>query len=259
MGSTWHIEDDDVGPLDVVPAPATTVSLQFIRSTLRRLWYLWLACALVGLTLAAIWLVFVPPRSVGTVTLLLAHDSGTQPETAMATDVSLLRTRAVAQQLSDRLALDEAPEDLQKAIVAQPTTSSVLQLDIVGSGPDDAVERARMLAETYLAFREEQLLSQTGAVIQGYHQRIEALQAQVDDISRQYELITAQGQDSDQVADLLTRRAQLLGQISTLEDSVGNASLEVSAVVAASRVLDPASLVPQSLASPRGARARLGT
>ena len=164
----------------------------------------------------------------------------------MATDVSLLRTRAVAQQLSDRLALDEAPEDLQKAIVAQPTTSSVLQLDIVGSGPDDAVERARMLAETYLAFREEQLLSQTGAVIQGYHQRIEALQAQVDDITRQYDLITAQGQDSEQAADLLTRRAQLLSQISTLEDSVENASLEVSAVVAASRVLDPASLVPQS-------------
>ena len=46
MGSTWHIEDDGVGPLDVVPAPATTVSLQFIRSPLRRLWYLWLACAL---------------------------------------------------------------------------------------------------------------------------------------------------------------------------------------------------------------------
>ncbi len=216
-----------------------------------------MACALVGLTLAAIWLVVVPPRSVGTVTLLLAHDPSTQPDTAMATDVSLLRTRAVAQELSDRLALDEAPEDLQRTIVTQPTTSSVLQLDIAGSGPDDAVQRARVLAETYLAFREEQLLSQAGAVIQGYHQRIEALQAQVDDISRQYDLITAEGQDTEQAADLLTRRAQLLAQISTLEDSVGGASLEVSAVVAASRVLDPASLVPQS--SVRRAALALGS
>jgi capsular polysaccharide biosynthesis protein len=164
----------------------------------------------------------------------------------MATDVSLLRTRTVSQELGDRLDLDASPEDLQDTILAQPTTSSVLQIDISGSNPDDAVTRARTLAAVYLGFREEQLLLQADAVIDGHRQRIDALQAQVDDLTQQYDLITARGEDSEQAADILALRAQLLSQITILENAIEDASLEVSAVVAASRVLDPPSLVPQS-------------
>ncbi len=145
-------------------------------SSVRRLWYLWLAFTLVGVFAATGWLLVVPERSVGTVTLLLAHDPGTDPETAMATDISLLRTRIVAQDLSDRLSLDEPVQDLQESILAQPTTSSVLQVDIAGTDADDAVSRARALAEIYLAFREEQLLLQNDAIIDGHRQRIAALQ-----------------------------------------------------------------------------------
>ena len=129
-GSSWHIADD--GRALGAP-PASTVSLAFVLSSVRRLWYLWLAFALVGVFAAAGWLLVVPERSVGTVTLLLAHDPGTDPETAMATDISLLRTRIVAQELSDRLSLDAPVQDLQESILAQPTTSSVLQVDITGA------------------------------------------------------------------------------------------------------------------------------
>ena len=244
-GSAWRIEDDGVVAVGTVPS-ASTVSLAFIRSTVRRLWYLWLAVVLVGATLAAAWLLVVPARSVGTVTLLLAHDQSTEANTAMATDVSLLRTRTVSQELGDRLDLDASPEDLQKTILAQPTTSSVLQIDISGSNPEDAVTRARTLAEVYLDFRQEQLLLQADAVIEGHRQRIDALQAQVDELNEQYDLITERGEESDQVADILSLRAQVLSQITSLENAIDDAALEVSAVVAASRVLDPPSLVPQS-------------
>ena len=244
-GAAWHIEDDGVVAAGAVPS-ATTVSLEFIRSTVKRLWYLWLAFVLLGVTIAAAWLLVVPARSVGTVTLLLAHDRSTDPSTAMATDVSLLQTRTVSKQLGDQLSLDTSPEDLQGTILAQPTTSSVLQIDIPGSDPDDAVARARALAEIFLRFREEQLLLQADAVIDGHRQRIEALQAQVDELTAQYDLMTARGADSEQAADVLALRAQLFSQISSLENAIEDASLEVSAVVAASRVLDPASLVPQS-------------
>ncbi len=242
---TWHIEDNTALAADGAPS-ASTVSLGFIRSTLKRLWYVWLAVGLLAVTIAAAWLVFVPARSTGTVTLLLAHDPGTQPDTAMATDVSLLRTRTVTKQLSEKLSLDTSPEDLQETITAQPTTSSVLRIDISGSNPADAVARARALSEIYLSFREEQLLLQADAVIEGHRQRIEALQAQVDDLTAQYDLVSAQGGDSEQAAAIIAFRAQMLSQITSLENAIEDASLQVSAVVAASRVLDPASSVPQS-------------
>ena len=184
----------------------------------------------------------------GTVTLLLAHDPGTDPETAMATDISLLRTRIVAQDLSDRLSLDEPVQDLQESILAQPTTSSVLQVDITGADVDDAVSRARALAEIYLAFREEQLLRQNDAIIDGHRQRIAALQSQVDELTEQYDAITERGGDGseEQAAAILTSKSQALDQIAAQENAIEDASLGVSAIVAASRVLDPASLVPQT-------------
>jgi capsular polysaccharide biosynthesis protein len=241
-GPTWHIPDD-AGP---APGPASTVSLAFLWATVRRLWFVWLTLMLAGGLLASAWLLVVPARSVGTVTLLLAHDPGAQPETAMATDISLLQTRTVAQELISQLSLDVSVEDLQRSIIAQPTTSSVLQIDIVGTDPGDAVARARALGDGYLAFREEQLLLQNDAVIDGHRQRIETLRAQIDDLTAQYDLITARGGSDEEAADLLTQRAQFLTQVSAQENAIEDASLEVSAVVAASRVLDPASLVPQS-------------
>ena len=243
-GSSWHIAADGPG----ASPPASTVSLAFVLSSVRRLWYLWLAFTLVGVFAATGWLLVVPERSVGTVTLLLAHDPGTDPETAMATDISLLRTRIVAQDLSDRLSLDEPVQDLQESILAQPTTSSVLQVDITGADVDDAVSRARALAEIYLAFREEQLLRQNDAIIDGHRQRIAALQSQVDELTEQYDAITERGGDGseEQAAAILTSKSQALDQIAAQENAIEDASLGVSAIVAASRVLDPASLVPQT-------------
>ena len=207
MSSPWHIEDDVAGGGQTDLAPASgAVSLAFIRATLRRLWYLWVGSAVLGLTLAACWLALFPPQSVGTVTLLLAHDPGTQPDAAMATDVRLLKTRAVAQQLGDELGLDVSPDDLLETIVAEPATSSVLQIDISGSNQDDAVRRARLLADTYLDYRGAQLTQQSEAVAQGYRERIDALQLQVDDLTRQYDVITSRGGADEEVADVLAQR-----------------------------------------------------
>ncbi len=192
---------------DLAPASGA-VSLAFIRATLRRLWYLWVGSAVLGMTLAACWLALFPPQSVGTVTLLLAHDPGTQPDAAMATDVRLLKTRAVAQQLGDELGLDVSPDDLLETIVAEPATSSVLQVDITGSTQDDAVRRARLLADTYLDYRGAQLTQQSEAVAQGYRERMDALQLQVNDLTRQYDVITSRGGADEEVADVLAQRAR---------------------------------------------------
>jgi len=246
MSSTWHLEEDvAAGGERELGVAGGMVSLAFMVSTLRRLWYVWIGSAVLGATLALCWLTLISPASVGTVTLLLAHDPSTQPDAAMATDVSLLKTRAVAQELGDKLGVDTSPDDLLETIVAQPTTSSVLQVEITGSDQDDAVRRAQVLADTYLTYRRQQLTEQADAVTKSYRQRIDGLQAQVDDLTRQYDAITAQGGGSEEAADVLALRGQLISEITSLENQIENETLEANAVVAASRVLDEASLVPQ--------------
>ena len=196
------------------------MSLAFIRATLRRLWYVWVGSTVLGLTLAACWLALVPPPSVGTVTLLLAHDPGTQPDAAMATDVRLLKTRTVAQQLGDELGLDVSPDDLLETILAEPATSSVLQVDITGSDP------GRRRTPRSPAGRHVSGLSggaahpAVEAVTQGYRARIDALQLQVDDLTRQYDVITARGGSDDEAADVLAPRGQLISEITRLENQI---------------------------------------
>jgi hypothetical protein len=247
VSAAWRIEDDVVGVRETSLAPGGgTVSLAFIRGTLRRLWYVWVGSTLVGAALAAGWLTLVPPHSVGSVTLLLAHDPGTDADAAMATDVRLLRTRTVAQQLADRLGVDVSPDDLQDTIVAQAATSSVLQVDITGTDQDDAVRRARLLADTYLAYRQEQLTEQSDDVTQAYRDRVDALQTQVDGLTKQYDAITARGGSEAETADVLGLRGQLISEITRLQNDIETETLEANAVVAASRVLDDASLEPQS-------------
>ena len=247
MSSTWHIEDDVArGRETELAAAGGTVSLAFIRATLRRLWYLWVGSMVLGATIAASWLSLVTPPSVGTVTLLLAHDESTVPDAAMATDISLLKTRTIARQLVDELGLDMTADELLETIVAEPTTSSVLRIDIRGSGQDDAVRRARLLADTYLSYREQQLTQQASSVTEAYRVRIDALQLQVDDLTSQYDAIVAGGGSDAEAAEVLASRGQMISEIAELENQIENESLEASAVVAASRVLDQASLVPQS-------------
>ncbi|MEO6512222.1 MAG: hypothetical protein ABIO16_14585, partial [Nocardioides sp.] len=191
-GTQWRVEDDDFTGREPDPVAAGGwVSLGFIRGTVRRLWFVWLASAVLGAGLATSWLVLVPPQSFGTVTMLLAHAPGTDPTTAMATDVKLLTTRSVAQRVIDQLGLETTPEDLLTGMQSDPPTSSVLQVQIKGTDPDDAVSRARVLASAYLDYRAQELSLQSQAVVDGYRRQISDLQAQVDDLTRQYDAQTA--------------------------------------------------------------------
>ena len=247
MSATWRIEDDPARRREDELLPARgTVSIAFVRGTLLRLWYVWVGSTLLGAALAFSWLALVPPTSVGVVSLLLAHDPSTDQDTAMATDVTLLKTRTVAQQLAEELGLEVSPDDLQRTIVAEAATSSVLRIEILGSSQDDAVRRVRELAQTYLAFRQEQLTKQSEDLTQGYRDRVEALQIQVDGLTRQYDAITARGGSEQETAEVLGQRGLLTDQIIRLQNQIETQRIESDAVILASRVLDEAALVPQS-------------
>jgi capsular polysaccharide biosynthesis protein len=245
MSSTWRIEEPPSGaPTNVGPQ---LVTFRFLLDALRRRWRTWVGCGLAGMLLGAAYVLLVPATSVGTVTLLLAHETGADPAVAMATDVSLLRTRTVAETVTSDLGLDMSPEAFQQSVVPTPSTSQILILDV--RAPDDAAatKRASVLAETFLDFRAAQLRSRSNALISGYQNQVDGLKGDQKALDAEYEQLTSLGATGqDRAAGVLTRRSQINAQISDLQQRIEDAKLQVDAQVEASHVLDPATPVERS-------------
>jgi capsular polysaccharide biosynthesis protein len=244
---SWWIDEpapEEEGADDVTP---TLVTLHYLRKELRRRWRTVVAGTLLGLLVGGGFGFLVPAPSKGTVTLLLSHEAGADPSIAMATDVSLVRTRAVAAAVVDELDLALTPEDFQQTLQVVPATPGVLILTVVGSDAQDARSRAKVLAEAYLKFRDDQLMGQADATVAGYESRVSTLQQEVKVLTEQYDSLTAGGPaNGPEASAVLTQRSQRNAEILRLQQLEEETSLRASAVVAASHVLDAASVVPRS-------------
>lgn len=243
---TWQVEDVEPDGLDGGQQPSL-VSLHFLLVALRRRWRFWMVFAISGLLMGVAWAVAVPATSVGTVTVLLEHDASTDPEQAMTTELSLLRTRSVAVDVIDELGLELTPEDLQDSVVVTPASTTVLIIEAPGDDDADAVARAGAFAESYLTFRAEQVESQGEAMLAGYEDRLATLESEVELITRQYDSLTGTGAATQERAgELLARRSQLNTEVNSIQQTLQDTTLRTNAVLAGSHVIDPATIVPRS-------------
>jgi len=232
------VSDDDQSPERATP---TLVSLHFIRAALRRRWLVCVLSPLLGLLLAIAVLVAMPPSHKATASLVLAHDPQVDPSRAMATDVSLLQTRAVAARVEESLGLTMPPEDFLKSVTAVPVSSELLTLTLSAPTDVEAVRRLNALTSIYLTFRGEQLSLQSNVLIGSMQQRVAKLKAEVDTTSRQIDELSAAGSSSaDKLGDQIAQRAYVQGRIDTLQQSIEDMTLQTTSVVASSRVIDPA-------------------
>ncbi|MFC5729981.1 MULTISPECIES: hypothetical protein [Nocardioides] len=236
----WRIDApvDDFEP-DTPPGPVT--SLRQVLATLRRCWRTWIALASAGLLLGIAWATTVPALERASVTLLLAHPTGVDPLSAMATDLSMLRTRTIAEQVTSELHLSMTPSQFQDAITATPVTSTVLELTVQSSVDGLALKIVKVLSARYLSFRGDQLSSQAEALQQGYQERIDALEQQVHSLSQQYTRLSLGTPDERaQAGDVLALRSQVTSQITTLQQGIEESQIGTTSVIRASHVLDPA-------------------
>lgn len=242
---SWHV--DDFEPDELAVNQPRLVSLSFLLDALRRRWRFWAAFATAGLLLGLAFTVAVPPPSVGTVTILLEHDASTDPEQAMSTELSLLRTRSVATGVIDELDLQETPEEFQKSVVVTAASTTVLVIEIPGTDDADAKARAAAFADSYLGFRAEQVMAQTEGMLAGYEDRLENLKSEVDLITSQYDTLVAQPRASqDRTGELLARRSELNTEINSIQQTIQDTTLQSSAMLAGSRIVDPATVVPRA-------------
>lgn len=245
MLTSWHVPPE--GQQDAPADSGLLVSLHFLLAALRRRWRTWVGLTLVGVMLGVGWVSLVPPRSTGTVTLVLAHDPNVEPAMAMATDISLLRTRTVAETLIDRLDLQMTPEAFQTTVVTTAVTSQVLQIDVAAPDDSSARERAATLAEVFLVFRGRQLKAGSDAIVAGNRERVGRLEEQAAVLTEEFERLSAEGEEGQsEAAGVLTERSRLNDEIARLQQGSEEITLQAEAILQASDVIDPADAVPRS-------------
>lgn len=243
---TWRIDELEQGPLEAGSSSPALVSLHFLLTALKRRWRVWVGLGCVGMLFGLTWAIVSPPPSVGTASLMLAHETSADPGLAMSTDVSLLRTRTLAVDVVDQLDLDMTPEEFQESVTGVAETTDVLVLEV--TAPDDAtaVERTQALSSAYLSFRAGQLRSQLEALNRGYEERLESLRAQAEELRTQYAALNADTPgDYEQASLLVNRRVQITNEIEGIQRSITDATLKTNSIIDASDVLDPAANKPQ--------------
>lgn len=116
-----------------------------------------LATALVGFCIGAAVPLLRPPEPMATTSLILNHrKDADNPGDAMATDVSMARSRELAVRVVDRLGLRETPDELLKQYTATARTNRVLQLTARAETGTEAKRIVRTVGDELLAFRAEQ-------------------------------------------------------------------------------------------------------
>jgi capsular polysaccharide biosynthesis protein len=240
----WRVDElEDESPSATPPSPAL-VTMHFLLTALRRRWRVWAAFGCVGILLGLGWALSFPPKTVGTVTVVLAHEPSADPQQAISTDVSLLRTRTLAVDVIEELGLDMTPEEFQSTVVSLPVSTDVLILEVSGPDAVAAVARAGALADAYLAFRASQMKSQLEGQTRGYKKRLSTLREQSEDLEQQYDETRASSRGEQQAAALLNKQAQVASEIEEAQQSIEDATLVKDSVIDASSVLDPASRKP---------------
>ncbi len=236
---SWRIDDEDGDPeLTGTPQPLV-VTWRVVRDAVRRAWRWCVAAAVLGGLLGMLALTVLPHPAAATTTLLLVHPNAGD-SSAMSTDVSLLMTRSVATEVITRLRLpNTTPDSLHGSMTATPLTDQLLELTVTAPDDSAAVTRSTVIVDTFLAFRAEQLRSISEGIVSGYHKRISDLQARVDTLTTDYEGLRGSS-PADQVAasDVLSQRAQLGAQISSMQQAIEDAKLQTEAALTATHVID---------------------
>jgi capsular polysaccharide biosynthesis protein len=220
------------------------VSFHYLRAAVRRHRALVIGGALAGMLAGAAFLSVAPASHTARIAILLSHAAGDDPNRSMATDVALLESRTVADRTVEALQLTTTPEQLTTSVAVLPSTSDMLELTIEAPSGAEAVRRLTAFTTTYLAFRATQVSAQTDFMIKGYSARIALLQAQLADLDQRIARLAAGTGTTDQLSDAVAQRSQVAAQASTVQDSLDDATLRRTAMVSASRIIDPARALP---------------
>jgi len=237
---TWNLSGDAADESGEQARPlASLVSFHYLRAAVRRRWRVCAVLAALGVLLGMAFLIAVPAPRTATTTLRLIHPEGADPDGAIATDISLMTTRTVAERTIKALGLAMSPMDLMNSVKAETTGSpEILNVNLQAPTDVEAVRILDQFTKEYLKFRAKQMSAQSDILTEAYEDQIATLESQSRTLSKRIETLAASG--DSQATDLLGQRALVDDKIASLGTAIEDARLLQSAVVGASQVIDPA-------------------
>ena len=219
----WNVEGPDPDPTASPGHSRPWRRLHFLRNALRRRWPVWATAALLGVLLASGWAWHAQSTSRQIVTLLLAHDPAVDAGTAMATDVNLLDTRAVALAVIQKEGLDMTSAEFRGGVTAVPLTSLLPELEVPTPGRRGREEgRAGTLADEFLDFRGEQAGEAGRRGDRGLPEpdRHHAGAGGDSSTSRYETLFVGTALEQSEAGDVFAQRARILGQVWQVQRSI---------------------------------------
>lgn len=233
-----HEEPVDVGT-EWTPA-GRLVNLRFLRSALRRLRWLWISTAVLGLVLGTAYHLLIPLKYNATATLYLSQSS----VTTGTNDLAMLNTLAVSKRAIALLGEHGIrPTSLLGKQPGAMTGDNVLVLTISGPSPREAVRRVDAVAQAFLAFRAARYAAENRAVVAAERRELSHLQSQVAALSSAMATLPS---TSPRQAALKNQRGIDTTQIVGLEASIQQTALNTLALSKGSKVISPGTALPVS-------------
>jgi subunit length determinant Wzz-like protein len=234
------------------PASEPLLDLQRLVIAIRRRRRVWLSAGLLGLIAGAVLAILMPAKPSAVTRLLIVHeqDQPSDTGTLMRTDIALLQTTKIAKAALDKLGAHDRPEDFVNDYKGTGLTSNVLELTVTASTNQDAIARAKALAEVFVADHIARV--QAGATAEA-----KALADQRDRTADELAKVDAtiaktptdpKAGHAAELQSLYARRAELASQVSDLGRRAEEAGIGAPRVAAGTQIVDAPRAVPGSLA-----------
>lgn len=222
------------------------ISLQSIKSALRRHRNLCLTAAAAGLLVGASLHLVVPSKYSALTKLYLVEPS----LQAMSDDVALLETQAVAEQATATLRSEtkETVEISPSSYKGTAISPSILEIHLTARSPAQAIAQSNALAPAFLRERTQVLDAQTNVVIARIQAQITALNSRIHQLGSQinaFPAVPTASQAADQ-RKLVDEQNSDNARLTPLQNQVEQDLNNETALSQGSRIIDPPSYQPSS-------------
>ncbi|WP_306320227.1 MULTISPECIES: Wzz/FepE/Etk N-terminal domain-containing protein [unclassified Streptomyces] len=217
----------------------------------RRRRRLWLAMALLGLLAGVAVAVLLPPPPSAVTKVLVSHpeDQPNDTGTLIRTDTEVLATTRIAREALKTLKSQESPEDFMKEYRGTGLTNNVLQIDVAGESDALAVDRAKALADAFIADHVKRMRETANAEAQALLDQRDRMRAELARVNKEIGDRSPEStpEDSAGIETLFSRRAELNSRIADFDQRAAEARTGTPKVIAGTQIVDAPRAVRHSL------------
>ncbi|MGS2590930.1 Wzz/FepE/Etk N-terminal domain-containing protein [Streptomyces hebeiensis] len=245
-------------------AAAPLLDLRSLVVAVRRRRRLWCSLALLGLLAGVAVAVLLPPPPSAVTKVLVAHaeDQPNDMGTLIRTDVAVLGTTRIADKALRSLKSSEAPEDFLRDYRGTGLTNNLLQIDVAGSSDEDAVARAKALADAFVADHVRRMRETAAAEAKALLDQRDRMRDELAEVNKEIGVRSPETEsdprESAGVETLFARRAELNSRIADFDQRAAEARTGTPKVVAGTQIVDAPRPVRHSLPKAAATDAAIG-